>query len=133
MNQTMFKRVYDSFRNYIMENSRFNPLVLRKPSTTIFPNVVITKITDRALMVNDPHSLMGIEINIYAKDMEYDGEIILDIDICEEIEGLTDRYFGNTLKFIRILDTPTPNIDNNIYRITMQYIKAVSDNRCRFY
>lgn len=133
MNRHMKNLVFKGLKQYVEEKSKYSPLVLSKPATDALPLVVITKITDKTVAINDPHSFVGFEVNIYAKDKEYEGEIISDIDICEELEDLVNEFMVGIMRFNRITNNSVPNIDNNINRIVMQFVTTTSDQRCRFF
>lgn len=133
MNRHMKNMVFKGLKKYVEEKSKYSPLVLSKPATDVLPLVVITKITDKTVAINDPHSYVGFEVNVYAKDKEYKGEIISDTDICEELEDLVNEFMVGIMRFNRITNNSVPNIDNNIYRIVMQFVTMTSDQRCRFF
>lgn len=133
MNRHMKNTVFKGLKQYVEEKSKYNPLVLSKPATDVLPLVVMTKITDKTVAINDPHSFVGFEVNIYAKDKEYEGEIISDTDICEELEDLVNEFMVGIMRFNRITNNSVPNIDNNINRIVMQFVTTTSEQRCRFF
>lgn len=132
MTESPYEKVYQLFKRFVSTNSKFKPKVLKKPAGDTYPKVIVQKISDVSTAVIDPHSLLGFEFNIYTKDLEFDGELLDSMEVAEELESLVKAFMGN-LGFKRIMDKPTPNVDQTIFRITMQYIGNVSDTRGCFF
>lgn len=127
-----YDKIFKLFKDFISSSSKFNPQVLKKPAGDKYPKIILQKISDISTSVVDPHSLLGFEFNIYTKDLMFNGELLDSMKVAEELESLIKLFMSN-LRFIRILDKPTPNVDQTIYRITMQYIGNVSDTRGCFF
>ena len=121
------------FKDYIESNSKYSPLVSVNPSGNFFPKVIIQFTDDietyRSIMSMDIHSQWTITIDIYT---EQQGQTS-NYTIARELEYLVREYMGNIRGFHRITDTPTPNYDTNVYRITLEYQPRVDEKRLRFF
>lgn len=79
MDQTLIQKVMDHLGSYIKECSTYTPSIAQKFTGTIDPTVVIQCVSNTAISVQDPHSLVIFEIDIYAKNKEVNGTMILDV------------------------------------------------------
>ena len=69
------------------------------------------------------------EIEIFAIDKAAANKIISNITICNELKELVDKVMSSYFQLERTLCQPTPNVDKNIYRITMRYTANIWDNK----
>lgn len=128
--------VYDEVRiglkDFLLENSKYNPKVMSSPKGSVFPKVVFIKVDDRTVgrttFLLDSISNVAFEVDIYAKE-----NVVSEVTIANELESLIKEYMGNICGFKRTLDKPTPNIDTSVYRITMRYEANVNETRNVFY
>lgn len=133
MNLQVYDEIYGELKKYVKLHSKYSPVILKRPSGNKLPKVVFEEIRNDALCVGDPHSQLGFEINIYAGTIEFEGELLDSMEVVRELQGIVASFMEDTMMFKRGLVRPTPNIDSNIYRITMQYETTISDLRCRFF
>lgn len=133
MNIGLYDAVYGRFETFLKEHCTFDIMLLNQPAGEIFPNVVFEEINNTSISISDPHSLISYEINIYAKDKVIDGELVSSMDVARIISRYSAMFMEQICGFRRIANKPTPNIDSNIYRITMQYTAKASDTRCHFF
>lgn len=134
MNLHMYDMVYSGLTAFLKQKSKFEIFTYNLPSgDSDYPKVIFQEISNTSIAVSDPHSLHGFEINIYAKDTGFEGDWITSIEVARYLQGIVDEYLSSVMRFKRVMAMPTPNIDNNIYRITMQYTAKSSDSRSCFF
>lgn len=132
MNLKLYEKVYTGLKQFILDNSELSPHVLKKPSGDLFPKVVVEEISNTSISnagFMESVSLLGFEINIYAKDIG----AMDSMEVARSLTDLVSRYMDNQMKFKRIMAKPTPNVDDTIYRITMRYVTQASDYRGHFF
>lgn len=129
----LFDKVYDDLKSYLETKSKYKPKVLTMPKGSSFPRVVVTKSDDRELERTtfgiDRKDYMVFEIDIYAKSMNGDSELTVASEIEEKVKILMGDIYG----FKRIFNQPTPNVDTNVYRITMRFETNANSKRYAFY
>lgn len=128
----LFDDIFQGLKHFLESESQHTPIVTTFPSGRVFPNVVVEKSDDRELASDNARntviSNMNIEINIYAIDEKN----VSRRTIAVELEELIKEYMGETMRFKRISDKPTPNVDNSVYRITLQYQTIINNKRKSF-
>lgn len=113
--------LFVSLKEYLQEKSEFSPSLVQRSDTSTYPKVVFKWEMDRNNFLGntnrDTLELFTITLNIYAKDTDTSDSIY----IAEELQRLCYEFFtmreGMKLSF----SSPTPNIDESIYRITMKF------------
>lgn len=137
MNIEMYDGLYKSLNEYIKANSKIRATVLRKPNSNIFPKIVIEEIASAARGFNgsymESYSDITYEINIYTKTQEIDGSIEDSMDIARYLQSLISDFMEYHFRAKRVFCSPTPNIDDTVYRITMRYVTQASDYRGHFF
>ena len=77
MNLAVYETLFQLFKQYVNAHSEIPIKVLKKPNTQDFPKVVLTEITNIAASnsryLMESYSVVGYEIDIYAKDLVVDG------------------------------------------------------------
>jgi len=139
MNVTLTNKIYDTLKLYLQARSSYSPRVVKlaKQQENKFPLVVITESnnipTEQTLKAQkrDITSNIYYEVNIYAEDKAVGNKTISKAQICEELKALTDKVMSNYFQLDRTLCEPTPNLDTNVYRITMRYTAKIFENRNR--
>ena len=130
---SIVKGVKDGVTPFLQENSLYKPLVKTSATGDTYPMVVIEKSSDREVESDNTRfnvlSQIEIELNIYAKDMTIENKKVSAKSVAEEIEENIKRYMGGVLHVKRTYDSPTPNIDLTISRITMRYIVKLNERR----
>ena len=122
--------------NFLNENSDYPVSVTRyvKHSPSVFPLVEIKQLnttnaeTDlqRITQIDD----YEFELNIYAKSKtDGEGNVITEVQVAEDIQYLINELFEVKLNMVRTFCQPTPNLDLDIYRITMRFTCSYNKRR----
>lgn len=139
MNTNLYDKIYDTLKVYLQAKSSYSPRVLKlaKQEEDKFPLVTITEANNlpnwQTTKTKKRETIANIyyEINIYAVDKISPTATISKAQIAEELKFLTDKVMSNYFQLERTLCEPTPNVDTNIYRITMRYTARLFENRER--
>lgn len=125
----------NALKDYLDLNSNYNVAVTRyiKHSPSRFPTVEIKQLNStsaeqdlqRITQIDD----YEFEINIYAKSIEDNGDIITEVKVAEDIQYLVNDLFEVKLNMARTFCQPTPNLDLDIYRITMRFTCSYNKRR----
>ena len=135
MNIELTNQIYEDLESYLTEKSKYSPRVVAKSlkQSDKFPLVVVTENNNSTSLAStdfkDNTDIINISVNIYAQDKAIGNEIIADVVIARELMKLVDDVVGVKYKMQRIDCRPTPNLDNSIYRITMNYSKKIMTKR----
>lgn len=133
INRTMYERVFLDIKKYLSIESEFKPVVTKQPKGNKFPKVIIELIsnTNTAKDANGfySHSLVGIEINVYAKPTKELSEMQVAEMIADECSFVCEDIYGMK----RTLYSPTPNVDEDVYRLTLRYTAKQNDKRNIFF
>lgn len=123
-----YEEIYQQFKKFVVENSKYNPKVVKYNTNTssIFPIItfVLTNNQDTDFCSIDKiekYESFYFTIDIYAKDKTIGNEKIASQIIIEELSRLTMLFFGEKLNMKKTLNRPTPNLDTSILRKTIQY------------
>lgn len=134
INLDVYDKIYHILRNYLQTESQFNPIVTKEAQmqSDKFPLVVITEENNSfsvgTTKLEETRSKVEYEINIYTTDTIKNNKTISKIKIAKELKELIDNLMNCNLKMRRTLCRPTPNLDINIYRVTMRYSSNINDN-----
>lgn len=139
MNTNLDDKIYNTLKVYLQAKSSYSPRVLKfaKQEYDKFPLVVLTEVNNvpnwQTLKAQKRETVADIyyEVNIYATDKIAGNTTISRVQICEELQSLTDKVMSNYFQLERTLCQPTPNLDTNIYRITLRYTAKLYENRER--
>lgn len=125
--------IFDRYKKYVKEHSVYNPKVVKYSTSTspYFP-IVSCSLSDNLPKWKSQKKIEKIEnlyltIDIYAKDVTKGTKKIASQIIVDELINLTYMFFEDGLDMDRTLSKPTPNIDTNILRHTIQYQCAISN------
>ncbi|MEG0552436.1 MAG: hypothetical protein RR533_02740 [Carnobacterium sp.] len=134
----MYNCVYRTLYETIRLKSKFSPYVKPILTGSDYPIVVIESVENTTLQrLNgglESISLIGIEINIYTKQMTVGTTTYMAVNVAKEIRNIVDEVCTDMFDMKRVLCKPTPNLDNGaIYRLTMRYNAKQNDNRSSFY
>lgn len=104
-----------------------NRIILQEPiniesSSTLNKEETISKLVYQ-IDIYSPLDFYNIKV-----DNETRNVVLPKIEQARALSLLVNDIFQKGLKFKRIMCSPMPNIDNNIYRITMQFRGNVIDN-----
>ena len=139
INLDVYDKIFNILKTFLTNESKYNPIVSKEEHRQWdkFPLVVITE-EDNAYLIGttkfeETKSRLDYEINIYATDKNINGQTVAKQEIARELVGLVDNVMGYNLKMIRRSCRPTPNLDKNIYRITIRYRANINDNTGKLY
>ena len=118
--------------NYLKHTPFNNIKAQTTPKGDTFPKIVIQDITnterERDFGGINRFSAVTYEIEIYAKASGGKSERT----IANELKTHIRRFMEDELGLKRVYDSPTPNIDTSVYRITMRYTVVINDKRNKF-
>ena len=137
MNTKMTENIYNTLNIYLQEKSNYSPKVINKTllQSNKYPLVTFNEVNNipkeqsTKSRVRDTYSGVYYEIEIFAIDKAAANKIISNITICNELKELVDKVMSSYFQLERTLCQPTPNVDKNIYRITMRYTANIWDNK----
>ena len=139
INLEVYDKIFKILKDYLVAESKYNPIVSKQElrQSDKFPLVVVTE-EDNAYLTGttrfeETRSRTEYEINVYTTDTKVDNQIVAKQEIARELVGLIDNVMGYNLKMIRRSCRPTPNLDKNIYRITIRYRTNINDNTGKIY
>ena len=131
-----FQEIYDCYKEYMENNSKYSPIVTKKPqiNPSKFPTIEIVEQDNKSYLstLNNEYKYDSLiyDINIYTIDEEdEDGNIIPSYEIAQKLKLLTNNFFNNKLKMRRIICSPIPNLDTNVYRVYMSFTCTVDIQR----
>lgn len=132
----LFDNIKNGLDDFLLEKSKYAPLLTTVPSDGTFPNVVIEKIDDREQACdntrNSVFSAWSLELNIYAISTTYENKKISARSVAVELEELISYYMGEKMGFQRTYDKPSPNVDQSVYRITIRFQMKINNKRNSF-
>lgn len=125
----VYNKIFKEFKEYVIENSKYNPKIVKYNSytSTYFPLItcILSNNTDTDNCTNDKierYEAFYFTIDIYTQNKTKGANIITASEvISEELSKLTTQFFGNKLNMKKTLNKPTPNLDNRVLRKTIQY------------
>lgn len=123
-----YEEIFNRYKKFIEENSQYNARVVKYNTNTssYFPIItcVLSNNTDTDNCTIDKieyYEAFYFTINIFTKDKIINGEKISSSVIDNELCKLTTYFFGEKMNLKKTLNRPTPNLDKDILRRTMQY------------
>lgn len=139
INLDIYDKIFNILKDFVTSESQYNPIVTKMElrQSDKFPLVVITE-EDNAYLTGttrfeETRSRAEYEINIYAVDTKVEDKIVSKQEVARELMGLVDNVMNCNLKMMRRSCRPTPNLDKNIYRITIRYRANINDNTGKLY
>ena len=113
----VYLEIYNDLKNYIINNSKYNPYIGNKePNNKKFPVVVIKDIYKdnnyTTLKYGERVYFIDVEINIYA--IQFNN--IPNNTIANELTNIVEKYFIEKYKLNVKVSKNLPNIDNLVYR-----------------
>ena len=120
--------IFDNYKEFMESNSKYGVRVVKynTNTSTYFPIITCVLSNNTA---TDECTIDKIEqyeayyytIDIYAKNQTKGANVkVASQVIIDELSKLTIQYFGEKLNMKKTLNRPTPNIDTNIMRQTLQ-------------
>ncbi len=125
----VYDEIFNAFKNYVEENSEYNPRIVKynTNTSTYFP--IITCILNDNKDTNyctidkiEYYEEFYFTIDIYTKDKKNGNNVVIASQIInDELSRLTMEFFGGKLNMKKTQNKPTPNLDTSILRKTIQY------------
>lgn len=127
-NDVFFKGIQNK-----LEESSYNPVVSkRNPESNVFPRVIakLYQTSNRftTLTYGEIRYPFRVEIDVYAIDVNQNGEKVAKRTVCNEITDLIESYFNENFKVFITRNDDTQNIDGNVQRNNMK-ISGVIDTK----
>lgn len=129
----------EALNEFLIEKTNYADLVVTrfaKHSSSSFPLIELKQLNsisgEEDLNRYEQTDILTFELNIYAKSEIIEGEIKTEVEIAEELMYLVNEFFDVKFGMRRTLCEPTPNLDRDIYRITMRYTCAYNKRRNKF-
>ena len=139
INLEIYDKIFNILKKFLADESQYNPIVSKQElrQSDKFPLVVITEEDNSYLTgttrFEETKSRLEYEINVYATDKNVNGNMVAKQEIARELVGLIDNVMSYNLRMTRRSCRPTPNLDKNIYRITIRYRGNINDNTGKLY
>lgn len=137
INIDLYDEIFDYLSAYIKKDDTYNCIITKQSlqESNKFPLIVFTENQNSLYRADttfrETLSSVYYEVNIYTKDKSVGGKKKYAMEIAKELSQQVDYVLGNKYKLSRTYCSPTPNIDNTIYRITMRYEGIIIDGRSR--
>lgn len=129
----LYEEIKDNLKSYLQENSKYAPTVMSFPLGTKLPRVIIEEMSDnnigRDMGNRNNYTSFEYEINIYAEPLNIDNKTISSRTVAKEIQSWVREFMEVKLPFEKTFNSPTPNIDENVYRITLRYMIKLDETR----
>ena len=123
-----YELIFSEFKNFIEENSQYGARVVKYNTNTSSYFPLITCILSDNKDTNEctidyieKYESFYFTIDIYTKNKTIGNEKIASQIISDELSKLTIQFFGDKLRMKKTLNKPTPNLDTDILRKTIQY------------
>lgn len=139
MNKEVYNSLFDRYKAFILEKSIYAPRVVKNSSreSAYFPLITFPL---KNYYNNAPKTQKNIDrikrfnftIDIYARDITINNKKIPAQLVIDELTQLTHIFFDEMLNMNLDSDIPTPNLDTEILRQTIQYSCGMS-NRGNIY
>lgn len=122
----IYETIFEELKNYLQDNSLYNPYVYKKePNNKLFPVVVVKELFNESnyttLKYTDEIYYIDLEINIYA--IQYNE--VSNMTICNELTYLIEKFFKDNYKVKVNVSKDVANLDTSVYRnIVNVYFKV---------
>lgn len=122
-------KIFDEYKSFMETNSKYGVRVVKynTNTSTYFPIITCvlsnnTSTDECTIDKIEEYEAYYYTIDIYAKNKTKGANLkVASQVIIDELSKLTIRFFGEKLNMKKTLNKPTPNIDTNIMRQTLQY------------
>lgn len=135
----IYDKIYNVLKSFLTENSQYQPIVTKEEHRQWdkFPLVVITEENNAYNLATtrfeETRSRANYEVNIFTTDIVKNNVKISKHEIAKELKYLVENVMGYNLRMKRTSCRPTPNMDDNILRVTMRYSAKINDNTGKLY
>lgn len=137
ISHVLSENVYQALKS-CLEKSRFAPAVMNMmDDAQSYPKAVISELSntqsvrDGSGMIS--HSLIQIEIDIYAQNQTYEGVEYSGKDIAVELMDVCDEICDGGFGMKRDSWKPSVNVESGYYRLTVVYKATQDDMRSVFF
>ena len=132
-----YEEIFNDYKKFIEDNSQYGARVVRYNTNTspYFPLItcVLSNIQDTdecTIDMIERYEAFYFTIDIYTKDKTKGANVkTASYVINEELTRLTLKFFGEILGMKKTQCRPTPNLDNDILRKTIQYQCLIGNAR----
>ncbi len=127
--------VFQDVKKYVLEKSKYAPKILKTTPQEIstFPLIVVEEtddsLNDETLKYTQQKFDKTIEISIYTIDKTVNGKTIAKEIISNELKILVNDILDNKYHLNRRSCKPTPNMDRNVYKLSIRYLCLVDENK----
>ena len=134
MNTNFVNQLYKEIKKNIELKSSYGTRVVQKTlkQSDKFPLVTVLEFDNinslASTTFTDTIDEITVEINIYAEDKAVGNTTISNENITRELLMIVDSVCRKH-RMRRTQCRPTPNLDENIYRITAKYTKKIISNK----
>lgn len=119
------KELIEGLNKHINDKCGFKVYLFEKPNTDLFPKVIFQRIASPSgnNIRNRIEAVQNVvyEINVFTKDLVIENNLYDSKEVAETISFFIREYMQYCVGLNTFLDQPTPNIDDTIYRITLQF------------
>ena len=77
--------------------------------------------------------MLSLTVEISSINLEFEGEMVDAMIVANELHKLVNEYMGVMCGLKRTYDSPTPNVDKNVYRIIMRYTVKINRTKNMIY
>lgn len=123
-----YELIFSEYKKFIEENSQYSARVVKYNTNTSSYFPIITCILSDNKDTNEcsidyieKYESYYFTIDIYTKDKIVNGSKVASQVINNELSDLTIQFFGDKLRMKKTLNRPTPNLDTEVLRKTIQY------------
>lgn len=123
-----YEEIFSEYKKFIEENSQYSARVVKYNTNTSSYFPIITCVLsdnkdtdDCTIDYIERYESYYFTIDIYTKDKNINGSKVASQVISNELSDLTIKFFGDKLRMKKTLNRPTPNLDTEILRKTIQY------------
>ena len=137
ISHVLSEKVYQELKS-CLEKSRFAPAVMNMiDDAQSYPKVVIGELSNTQSVRDGngmiSHSLIQIEVDIYAKNQTYEGIEYSGKDIAVELIDACDEICDGEFGMKRDSWKPSVNIESGYYRLSVVYKATQNDMRNVFF
>lgn len=131
-----FEKLFQGLKSYVSSKSIYAPYISKKAKESIFPLVVLS-VSNNTNIANlgfyEQIDMLSLTVEISTINLEFDGGMVDAMIVANELHKLVNEYMGVMCGLKRTYDSPTPNVDKNVYRIVMRYTVKINRTKNMIY
>ena len=128
-----FEKLFQGLKAYVSSKSIYAPYISKKAKESVFPLVVLSVSNIANLGFYEQIDMLSLTVEISTINLEFDGEMVDAMIVANELHKLVNEYMGVMCGLKRTYDSPTPNVDKNVYRIVMRYTVKINRTKNMIY